>query len=263
MARCFDADPIVGTIALGITTLLGLGNIFKKFGLASSIDHGLATAVGNFKFPTLSGLIAGVLAAEIGFQFGKKIGKELFPDDAEWYDNFSLSSFFDALSYDFEHGMEGFKLMVGDFIQWLKDSKKEIIEIALGMTGVQKGNRLVDFARKASDFKGEDLEYRDTLWAKTTMTMPKDLFDEKYQDLYLPENSLADAMEKFDNKDVTDAINENGNETNRLLSQMLAAQQSYATPNRDEVFDWVRERASMYERRTGKPALIKFYKALT
>lgn len=81
----FSADPIATTIvsALAIAKFTGLDKV-----IASKIVSAIPT------------VLTVAVTAVVGFEWGKELGKKLFPDDAEWYENFKLfgeGGFFDAI----------------------------------------------------------------------------------------------------------------------------------------------------------------------
>lgn len=93
----FDAAPIETTIitAIGLLKFTGVGDII--WGKIS--DKLSATVLGSSIgiVPTIA-IVA--VAWEIGFNVGKSLGKALFPEDAEYYDNFTWfgeNGFFDTL----------------------------------------------------------------------------------------------------------------------------------------------------------------------
>lgn len=89
----FDADPIATVIvtALGIAHFTGLD---KK--LKDKIVEAIPTTLGSKSLTVVIGAITWV----IGFNVGKALGKALFPDDKEYYDNFTWfgdGGFFDTI----------------------------------------------------------------------------------------------------------------------------------------------------------------------
>ena len=89
----FNADPIATTIvtALGIAHFTGLD---KK--LKDKIVEAIPTTLGSKSLTVVIGAITWVF----GFNVGKALGKALFPDDKEYYDNFTWfgdGGFFDTI----------------------------------------------------------------------------------------------------------------------------------------------------------------------
>lgn len=67
--------------------------------LNTKISAKLAGNIGSISITLGKVVIAGVAAWEIGFNLGKEIGKAMFPEDADAYDDFSWGGFFDAVKY--------------------------------------------------------------------------------------------------------------------------------------------------------------------
>jgi len=89
----FDADPIATTIvtALGIAHFTGLDKILKD-----KIIEAIPTTLGSKSLTVVIGAITWIF----GFNIGKSLGKALFPDDKEYYDNFTWfgeGGFFDTI----------------------------------------------------------------------------------------------------------------------------------------------------------------------
>lgn len=105
------------------TSLGGLGGILTT-DLATIMGAGTATEIG---MTIGTGIIGGIIAAFAGFEIGKEIGKWIFPEDAEWYDNFKWTGeggFFDIISSDWETSLDALDQMITDatnnkFIQFL------------------------------------------------------------------------------------------------------------------------------------------------
>lgn len=96
----FSADPIATTIvtALAVAKFTGLGSV-----LTSKITAGIPTAL------TIA------VTAVVFFEVGTEIGKQLFPDDDVFYDNFKWlgdDGFFNTIFADFESTLSGFVLTV-------------------------------------------------------------------------------------------------------------------------------------------------------
>lgn len=97
-----------------LSSLGGLTGLFTT-DLATIFGAGTATEIG---LTIGSGIIAGITTAIAGFEFGKWLGKQLFPDDAEWYDNFHWTGeggFFDTISSDWKSAWDGLMDMASDF----------------------------------------------------------------------------------------------------------------------------------------------------
>lgn len=113
-------DFLTGLKPETIATLLGVATI-KLFG--SNIATAITDHVGTLKLGKLGIKIAAVaITWEVGLNIGKEIGKALFPDDAEYYDDFSFfgeDGFFaaikDAIVMEWEKVKDDFSSM-GDWI---------------------------------------------------------------------------------------------------------------------------------------------------
>ncbi len=128
----FDADPIATVIvsALAIAKFLGLDNVLKDK---------IAKAIPS-KLNLSNGVKIVLLAATfvIGFNVGKAIGKALFPDDKEIYENFTWfgdGGFFDTI--------------INTDIPTLTDAWRRMVVDMSGMNGVvdiasDKVSKLVD-----------------------------------------------------------------------------------------------------------------------
>ena len=92
------SDAIIGfteTDPIG-AAIVGMIGLAKLTGLSTTIGTSISTFLTGKTIPITSdvkvsigtAIIASVATWEIGFNIGKEIGKALFPDDAEYYDNF-------------------------------------------------------------------------------------------------------------------------------------------------------------------------------
>ncbi len=82
----FDANPI-GTIivsGLALASFSGLGSV-----LWNKISTAFAATVAGHSIGFVPTVLISAITWQIGFDVGKSLGKALFPEDAEWYDNFS------------------------------------------------------------------------------------------------------------------------------------------------------------------------------
>lgn len=110
------------------TSLGGLSGILTT-DLSTIMGAGTATEIG---MTIGAALIGGILAAVGGFELGKEIGKLLFPDDAEWYDNFHWlgeGGFFDTISADWGSAWDGLMEMAS---AWETDPIIAALTNALG-----------------------------------------------------------------------------------------------------------------------------------
>lgn len=93
----FDAAPIETTIitAIGLLKFTGVGDI-----IWGKISDKLSAKVLGSSIGIVPKIAIAAVTWEIGFNVGKSLGKALFPDDAEYYDNFTWfgeNGFFDTL----------------------------------------------------------------------------------------------------------------------------------------------------------------------
>lgn len=93
----FDAAPIENTIitAIGILKFTGVGDI-----IWGKISDKLSATVLGSSIGIVPTIAIAAVTWEIGFNVGKSLGKALFPEDAEYYDNFTWfgeNGFFDTL----------------------------------------------------------------------------------------------------------------------------------------------------------------------
>nr|DAH31167.1 MAG TPA: minor tail protein [Bacteriophage sp.] len=93
----FDAAPIETTIitAIGLLKFTGVGDI-----IWGKISDKLSSKVLGSSIGIVPTIAIAAVTWEIGFNVGKSLGKALFPEDAEYYDNFTWfgeNGFFDTL----------------------------------------------------------------------------------------------------------------------------------------------------------------------
>lgn len=93
----FDAAPIETTIitAIGLLKFTGVGDI-----ILGKISDKLSAKVLGSSIGIVPTIAIAAVTWEIGFNVGKSLGKALFPEDAEYYDNFTWfgeNGFFDTL----------------------------------------------------------------------------------------------------------------------------------------------------------------------
>lgn len=94
----FDAAPIETTIitAIGLLKFTGVGDI-----IWGKISDKLSAKVLGSSIGIVPTIAIAAVTWEIGFNVGKSLGKALFPEDAEYYDNFTWfgeNGFFDTLN---------------------------------------------------------------------------------------------------------------------------------------------------------------------
>lgn len=93
----FDAAPIETTIitAIGLLKFTGVGDI-----IWGKISKKLSATVLGSSIGIVPTIAIAAVVWKIGFNVGKSLGKALFPEDAEYYDNFTWfgeNGFFDTL----------------------------------------------------------------------------------------------------------------------------------------------------------------------
>lgn len=100
---CFSADPIATVIvsALGIAHFTGLDKILKD-----KIVEAIPTTLGSKSLTIVVGAVTWVIGSEVG----RTLGKALFPNDKEYYDNFTWfgeDGFFKTISADWKTSLKG------------------------------------------------------------------------------------------------------------------------------------------------------------
>lgn len=104
--------------------------------LATIFGAGTASEIG---LTIGTGLIGGIAAAIGGFNFGKWLGKQLFPEDADWYDNFKFfgeGGFFDTISSDWGTSFEALDQM------WTDIQNNKVVQFLTGnIAGLFGGER--------------------------------------------------------------------------------------------------------------------------
>ena len=104
------ATALSTAISTAWASLGGLGGILTT-------DLSIIAGAGTFTEIALTvatGLVGAIVAAIGGFEVGKLIGKALFPDDADYYNNFSWGDFFKTITSDWKTSAEAFKTMLSD-----------------------------------------------------------------------------------------------------------------------------------------------------
>lgn len=116
----FDAAPIETTIitAIGLLKFTGVGDI-----IWGKISDKLSATVLGSSIGIVPTIAISAVTWEIGFNVGKSLGKALFPEDAEYYDNFTWfgeNGFFDTLkNTDFSILFDAWKQMNSDAADFL------------------------------------------------------------------------------------------------------------------------------------------------
>ena len=116
----FDAAPIETTIitAIGLLKFTGVGDI-----IWGKISDKLSAKVLGSSIGIVPTIAVAAVTWEIGFNVGKSLGKALFPDDKEIYENFSFfgeGGFFDTIkNTDFSILFDAWKQMNSDAADFL------------------------------------------------------------------------------------------------------------------------------------------------
>lgn len=116
----FDAAPIETTIitAIGLLKFTGVGDI-----IWGKISDKLSAKVLGSSIGIVPTIAIAAVTWEIGFNVGKSLGKALFPDDAEYYNNFKFfgdGGFFDTIkNTDFSILFDAWKQMNSDAADFL------------------------------------------------------------------------------------------------------------------------------------------------
>lgn len=113
IAKAVMSTKLVSEMTTAWASLGGLKGILTT-DLATIAEAGTLTEVGM----TIGvGIIGGIAAAFVGFEVGKEIGKWIFPEDSEYYDNFSWfgeSGFFETITKDAETSWNALNEMASD-----------------------------------------------------------------------------------------------------------------------------------------------------
>lgn len=186
----------IAGLSTALTSLGGIGGLFTMdlgliFGAGTAMEIGLTIG---------AGLIAGIIAAWAGFNFGKWLGEKLFPEDAEWYDNFSWfgeDGFFDSIG---NAGLSNTLIAISDMatdilsigsplssvFKMLHSNFEEIVR------AVEEGGALAgvkeyfnQFVKNIETFGFSILDTIDTIkeWANSALDVASD-FVEKLQNLF-------------------------------------------------------------------------------
>ena len=98
------------------TALISIFGALSFTGVAKTMWGKIATALSATASGSSIGLVPTIAISAvtwvIGFNVGKSLGKALFPDDANWYDDFTFDGFFEKITKDFESTMGGLALTI-------------------------------------------------------------------------------------------------------------------------------------------------------
>lgn len=112
----FDAAPIETAIITAIAALKFTGLGTKWF---STLSSKMSASIAGKSIGLVPTIIIAAVTWKVSFDIGKEIGKLLFPEDAEWYDNFHWfgeGGFFDMSIEEAWNGL----------IEWAKDSNSQL-----------------------------------------------------------------------------------------------------------------------------------------
>lgn len=142
----FDAAPIETTIltAIGLLKFTGVGDI-----IWGKISDKLSATVLSKSIGIVPTIAIAAVTWLIGFDVGKSLGKALFPDDAEYYDNFTWfgdGGFFDTIANtDFSTLVKSWEDMYNDI------SDNDLYRILTGTFLFPKHSTIDDFVDKVKE----------------------------------------------------------------------------------------------------------------
>lgn len=139
----FDAAPIETTIitAIGLLKFTGVGDI-----IWGKISDKLSAKVLGSSIGIVPTIAIAAVTWEIGFNVGKSLGKALFPDDTEYYDNFTWfgdGGFFETIkNTDFSTLVKAWEDMYNDI------SDNDLYRIFTGTFALPKHSTIEEFEDK-------------------------------------------------------------------------------------------------------------------
>lgn len=139
----FDAAPIETTIitAIGLLKFTGVGDI-----IWGKISDKLSAKVLGSSIGIVPTIAISAITWEIGFNVGKSLGKALFPDDTEYYDNFTWfgdGGFFETIkNTDFSTLVKAWEDMYNDI------SDNDLYRIFTGTFALPKHSTIEEFEDK-------------------------------------------------------------------------------------------------------------------
>lgn len=147
----FDGHPIAETVAKAIAVAFGatktisilnkgISLMFGSTAVEGSVTAGATTLGATFA----TAFVASLVTAVIGFEVGKLLGEAMFPEDAEWYQNFHWfgdGGGFDSLGALFTEGglrasAEAYQQSLDTIAQSYANLSQEQIAFADSMTGI-------------------------------------------------------------------------------------------------------------------------------
>ncbi len=114
ISKAIIGTSLITTITKAWKSLGGLGGILTT-DVTTIMGAGTLTEIG---MTVGVGIIGGIAAAFVGYNFGKEIGSWIFKDDKEFYDNFSWlgeGGFFDSITDDLGVSLKAAADMMTDF----------------------------------------------------------------------------------------------------------------------------------------------------
>ena len=107
-------DTLFGYLELDTVAVLAGAFVLKNTNLTSMLGNAINTALGGASVPLSVKAAITIAVAKFGFEGGKKLGELLFPEDKEYYEEFSFKGLFEAIAEDFKNGLPGLKEMITD-----------------------------------------------------------------------------------------------------------------------------------------------------
>lgn len=105
---------LFGDLELDTVAVLAGAFVLKNTNLTSMLGGAINTALGGASVPLSVKAVITIAVAKFGFEGGKKLGELLFPEDKEYYEEFSFKGLFEAIAEDFKNGLPGLKDMITD-----------------------------------------------------------------------------------------------------------------------------------------------------
>ena len=170
ISKAIMGTSLIVAITKAWKSLGGLGGILTT-DVATIIGAGTLTEIG---MTVGAGIIGGIAAAFVGYNFGKEIGSWIFKDDKDFYDNFSWlgeGGFFDTI--------------INTDIPTLADAWRRMVVDMSGMNGVvdtasDKVSKLVDL------FNNSKIDITDTFGLASALKNMGPLVENWYQNKVAP-----------------------------------------------------------------------------
>lgn len=170
ISKAIMGTSLIVAITKAWKSLGGLGGILTT-DVATIMGAGTLTEIG---MTVGAGIIGGIAAAFVGYNFGKEIGSWIFKDDKDFYDNFSWlgeGGFFDTI--------------INTDIPTLADAWRRMVVDMSGMNGVvdtasDKVSKLVDL------FNNSKIDITDTFGLASALKNMEPLVENWYQNKVAP-----------------------------------------------------------------------------